>query len=95
MALRIYTWLSVCNAYHYLWAENLPSPLMAIFDGGCSYSAHVLEKYFTFTIIKPAHAILILIALSSSECSGEPVQMHRHLHRLTRTFVDRILEVWM
>ena len=58
---------------------DLPSPLMAIFDGGCSYSAQwllmvhvlVLGKYFTLTRIEPADYILILIALSSGEGSGE------------------------
>ena len=40
---------------------------------------------------RPARAILVLIALASSDGSGEPAQMHRH----ARAFAASIHKVWM
>ena len=39
---------------------------------------------------EPAYEVVLLIAFSSNEVSGEPVPMHR----LTRVFVARIHRIW-
>ena len=66
----------------------------------CSFSKDIHEAYFRIVgicvlimvekcILKPAHDILVYIALSSKEGSSEPSQI------LARAFAARVHKVWM
>ena len=62
----------------------------------CETKVNVLQNVSSFVLLiiqitnEPAHEIMVLITLATSESSGEPV----HLRSLARTFAFRTHEVW-